>query len=131
MKALVLHVPDAVIVEVVAQLHDELRRVLPGDLGHLVSGAHLHGGDVGPGGQAAHVADHQEPQAVPGHASCNTHQASMLHSPAALVFSFLFFLRSSIGGVVAYVTGFNSSATWAATFRLRGYKCMLVIFVFP
>ena len=44
-------------------------------------------------------------------------------------FSF-FFLRSSIGGV-AYVTVSNSSATWAATFRLRGYKCMLVIFVFP
>ena len=32
-----------------------------------------------------------------------------------------FFLRSSTGGV-AYVTVFNSSATWAATFRLRGYK---------
>ena len=42
----------------------------------------------------------------------------MLHS---------FFLRSSIG--VAYVTVFNSSTTWAATFCLRG--CMLVIFVFP
>ena len=41
-----------------------------------------------------------------------------------------FFLRSSIGGV-AYVTIFNSSATWAATFHLWGYKCMLVIFVFP
>ena len=40
-----------------------------------------------------------------------------------------FFLHSSIGGV-AYVTLVNSSATWAATFRLRGYKCMLVIFVF-
>ena len=34
----------------------------------------------------------------------------------------LFFLRSSIGlGEVAYVT--NSSATWAATFYLWGYKC--------
>ena len=32
---------------------------------------------------------------------------------------FSFFLRSSIGGV-AYVTVLNSSATWAATFRLRG-----------
>ena len=32
---------------------------------------------------------------------------------------FSFFLRSSIGGV-AYVTVFNSPATWAATFRLRG-----------
>ena len=42
----------------------------------------------------------------------------------------LLLLRSSIGGVV-YVTIFNSSAIWAATFRLRGYKCMLVIFVFP
>ena len=41
-----------------------------------------------------------------------------------------FFLRSSIGGV-AYVTIYNSSATWAATIRLWGYKCMLVIFVFP
>ena len=38
-----------------------------------------------------------------------------------------FFLRSSI----AYVTVFNSSAIWAATFRLRRYKCMLVIFMFP
>ena len=28
-----------------------------------------------------------------------------------------------------YVTVFNSSATWAATFHLQGYKCMLVIFV--
>ena len=37
-------------------------------------------------------------------------------------------LRSFIGGV-AYVTVFNSSATWA--FRFRGYKCMLVISVFP
>ena len=33
----------------------------------------------------------------------------------------LLLLRFSIGGV-AYVTVFNSSATWAATFRLRGYK---------
>ena len=33
-----------------------------------------------------------------------------------------FFLRSSVGGV-AYVTVFNSSDTWAATFRLREYKC--------
>ena len=41
----------------------------------------------------------------------------------------LIFLRSSIGGV-AYVTIFNSAATWAATFRLRGFKGMLVIFVF-
>ena len=32
-----------------------------------------------------------------------------------------FFLRSSIGGVLAYVTDFNSPTTWAATFRLRGY----------
>ena len=39
-------------------------------------------------------------------------------------------LRSSIGSV-EYVTVLNFSATWAATFRLRGYKCMLVIFVFP
>ena len=39
-------------------------------------------------------------------------------------------LRSSIGGVVR-VTVFNSSATWAATFHFRGYKCMLVIFMFP
>ena len=31
---------------------------------------------------------------------------------------------------VAHVAVFNSSATWAATFFLRGYKCMLVIFVF-
>ena len=28
------------------------------------------------------------------------------------------------------VTVFNSSAIWAATFHLWGYKCMLVIFVF-
>ena len=34
-------------------------------------------------------------------------------------FSRSFFLRSSIGGV-AHVTVFNSSATWAATFHLRG-----------
>ena len=39
-------------------------------------------------------------------------------------------LRSSIGGV-AYVIVFNFSATRAATFRLRGFKCMLVIFVLP
>ena len=26
---------------------------------------------------------------------------------------------------------FNFSTTWAATFCLRGYKCMLVIFLFP
>ena len=44
--------------------------------------------------------------------------------------SFSFFLHSSIGGL-AYVTIFNSSATWAATFCLWGYKCMLVIFMFP
>ena len=43
---------------------------------------------------------------------------------------FAFFLRSSIGGV-AYVTVLNSPATWTATFRLRAYKCMLVIFVLP
>ena len=42
----------------------------------------------------------------------------------------VFFLRSSVRGV-AYVTVFNSSATRAATFRLQGYKCMLVIFVLP
>ena len=42
----------------------------------------------------------------------------------------LFFLRFSIGGD-AYVTVFNFFATWAATFRFQGYKCMLVIFVFP
>ena len=41
-----------------------------------------------------------------------------------------FFLRSSIWGV-AYVTVFKSSATWVATFRLRGYKSMLVIFKLP
>ena len=41
-----------------------------------------------------------------------------------------FFVRYSIGGVV-YVTVFNSSATWADTFHLRGYKCMPVIFRFP
>ena len=44
---------------------------------------------------------------------------------------FLFFLRSSIGGVT-YVTVLNSSAIWAATFPSSGVqKCMLVIFVFP
>ena len=43
---------------------------------------------------------------------------------------FLLLLRSSTGGV-AYLTVFNSSATCASTFRLQGYKCMLVIFVFP
>ena len=32
---------------------------------------------------------------------------------------------------VAYMTVFNFSATSAATFHLRGYKCLLVIFVFP
>ena len=42
---------------------------------------------------------------------------------------FRFFMCSSIGGL-AYVTVFNSSATWAGTLRLRGYKCMLVIFMF-
>ena len=41
-----------------------------------------------------------------------------------------FIFRSCIGGV-AYVAVFNSSATWAATFRLRGYKRMLVIFALP
>ena len=46
-----------------------------------------------------------------------------------IIMTVFFFLRSSLGGV-AYVTIFNSSATWAATFYLRGYKCMLVIFVF-
>ena len=35
-------------------------------------------------------------------------------------FGDIFFLRSSIGGV-AYVNVFNSSATWAATFHLRGH----------
>ena len=48
----------------------------------------------------------------------------------ALIFFFFsfFLLRSSI----AYVTVFISSSTWAATFRLlQGYKCMLVILVFP
>ena len=30
-----------------------------------------------------------------------------------------------------HLTVFNSSVTWAATFCLRGYKCMLVIFMFP
>ena len=44
-------------------------------------------------------------------------------------FFFFFFCLPPIGGV-AYVTVFNSSASWAATFNLRGYKCMLVIFVF-
>ena len=45
---------------------------------------------------------------------------------------FSFFLRSSIGGGgVLCDRFFNSSATWAATFRLRGYNCMLVIFVLP
>ena len=46
---------------------------------------------------------------------------------------FLFFLSCvpPQEGGVAYVTVFNSSATWAATFRLRGYKYMLVVFVFP
>ena len=39
-----------------------------------------------------------------------------------------FFLRSSIGGV-AYVTVFNSSVTWPATFRLRGYKCICWLFL--
>ena len=46
----------------------------------------------------------------------------------------IFFLRSFLHrrGTVAYVTVLNSSAAiWAATFRLRGYKCMRVIFVFP
>ena len=43
-----------------------------------------------------------------------------------IFFSFFFLLRYSIEGV-AYVTVFNSSGTWAATFRLRGYKCVLVI----
>ena len=46
------------------------------------------------------------------------------------LFSFLFFLRSSVVGGVACVTVFNSSATWVATFRLEGY-ILLVIFVFP
>ena len=42
-------------------------------------------------------------------------------------FFFFFSLRSSI----AYMIVFNSPSTWAATFRLRGYKRMLIIFVFP
>ena len=42
-----------------------------------------------------------------------------------------FFLCSSIGGVV-YVAVFKYSSTaWAATFRLRGYKYLHIIFVFP
>ena len=38
------------------------------------------------------------------------------HTVSKLVLSFLIFQRSSIGGV-AYVTLFNSSATWVVTFR--------------
>ena len=66
-------------------------------------------------------------------ARCALHM--LVHSEHSIILkmtglAFSFFLRSSIGGV-AYVTVFNSSATWAATFHLRGYKCMLAIFVFP
>ena len=39
-----------------------------------------------------------------------------------------FFLCSSIGGV-AYGTVFNSSYTWAATFRLRGGTCACWLFL--
>ena len=57
-------------------------------------------------------------------------EAMQVRTPPRLSFPFL--LRSSIGGEgIAYGTVFNSSATWADAFRLRGYKCMLVIFVFP
>ena len=31
----------------------------------------------------------------------------------------------------AYVTVFNPSATWVIAVLLRGYKCMVLIFVFP
>ena len=51
-------------------------------------------------------------------------------SPQLGVLFFSFHSAFLLGGV-AYVTIFNSSATWATTFHLRGYKCMLVIFVFP
>ena len=42
-----------------------------------------------------------------------------------LCVSVCLFLRSSIGGV-AYLTVFNPSATWAATFRLGGL-CVLIL----
>ena len=45
-------------------------------------------------------------------------QVSVLASSSCV---FSIFLRSSIRGV-AYVTVFNSSATWVATFRLRGVQ---------
>ena len=64
---------------------------------------------------------------------CNNERASIIEHVFwkcnCIRLFWIFFLRSSIGGV-AYVTVFNLSATWAAAFRLRGYKCMLVIVVF-
>ena len=67
---------------------------------------------------------HQQPVSwATGFISSRFHQ--QLSSPAITGFiinrlnHLLLLLRSSIGGV-AYVTAFNSSATWAATFRLRG-----------
>ena len=58
----------------------------------------------------------------------STTHCSELHQHAGR--SILILLRSSMGGV-AYATVFNISATWAATFRLREYKCMLDTSVCP
>ena len=55
------------------------------------------------------------------------------HRPqvGSAVEAIFFFLSAFLHRRIAYVTVFNSSATWAATFRLRGDKYMPVIFVFP
>ena len=45
--------------------------------------------------------------------------------------SLLFFFSFLNFKTFFFCVPFNSSTTWAATFNLQGYKCMLVIFIFP
>ena len=70
-------------------------------------------------------------QSAPGYIRAMSVASAITHIIMLMIIVlFSVFLHSSIGWV-AYVTVFNSSATWAATFHLWGYKCMLDIFMFP
>ena len=85
--------------------------------------SYLSGGHSGRPSRLRLVAARYRPQRLEDPVRRSGEHSSTPDAGLFSVFSF-FVCVPPLGGV-AYVVVFNSAVTWAATFRLRGYKCVL------